>query len=176
MLLRLACFVILASALSPTIQADDDLVRLPGQGEIKNDEQKDGLGRLVPGGGLLLSFDADGNGEITPEEVSQGIHAAFETADRNEDGRMTPLEQVAWTKTLPTYDKSLANPARFDPDLNRAVRMDEFKSVVLALAATYADTSTGSVNLTSLTSGLAEWTEEREPFSDELKRRGPLGS
>lgn len=156
MLLRIICVLLLAMPITGVCFADDDeqsLVRLPGQGELKEDTtQLQGSDRLVPGGGLLLSFDSNTDGLITQEEISVGITAAFKLADSNEDERITPLEQVKWIETLPTRDVSLANPARFDPNLDRSVRMFEFEEIVLALAALYADQATGSVAVSALRS------------------------
>ena len=132
---------------------EEELLRLPGQGEFRRNALGGGqLERLIPGGGLLLSFDSDGNGFITPEEIDQGIVAAFEKADEDENGRITPLEQVKWAETLPTRDVSLANPARFDPNLDRSVRIDEFSAVIVDFSANYADEITGEISVNSLKS------------------------
>ena len=157
MLARLGSLLILllmmtAPALSQTAPDDgEELLRLPGSGEFRPDLTKPrALDRLVPGGGLLMSFDADEDGVITSEEVALGIPAAFAKADDNEDGRITPLEQVRWSETLPTRDTSLANPARFDPNLDRAVRIEEFQDVITVFAAIYADETTGNITLDAL--------------------------
>jgi len=152
MLPKIIGFILLAFLFFDPAYADEDVVRLPGQGEIKQELQGEIYGRLVPGGGLLLSFDADKNGEITPQEIEKGIPTAFDLADRNEDKRMTPLEQISWIETLPTRDVSLANPARFDPNLDRSVRIEEFTEIILALAANYADPTSGSVFVDALKS------------------------
>lgn len=142
---------------------DDGLVRLPGQGELKPDAAHiEGIGRLVPGGGLLLSFDTDKDMQITPAEISAGIEAAFLKADENEDGRITPLEQIKWTETLPTRDASLANPARFDPNLDRSVRDEEFRDVIFAFAAIHADEQTGIISVTNLKSTQQERLPQEE--------------
>lgn len=151
-LLFMTPLVMMAPALSQTApDQGEELLRLPGSGEFKPDLPKtEGLGRLVPGGGLLMSFDTDEDSMITPEEIALGITAAFAKADANEDGRITPLEQVRWSETLPTRDTSLANPARFDPNLDRAVRIEEFQEVITLFAAIYADETTGNITLDAL--------------------------
>jgi hypothetical protein len=119
----------------------DDIVRLPGNGLIKAGElsRLDGTARLVPGGGLIASFDSDEDGYVSAEELTQGIRAAFAAADANEDGRLTALEQQAWAESLPTRDDTLANPVRFDPNLDRIVTFEEFDMVIRQMAAPFQD-------------------------------------
>lgn len=147
-------FVISVLSVSALAQDQDEVVRLPGQGELKLEavDYVEDIGRLIPGGGLLLSFDTDKNKEITPEELESGIEAAFLLADRNKDGRMTPLEQIKWTQTLPSHDVSLANPARFDPNLDRVVRNEEFHDVIMILATQHMDEVTGIIHVSALKS------------------------
>lgn len=131
--------------------AQDEPARLPGQGHIKKDVPfAKGLGRLIPGGGLLLSFDSNQDGQITQIEIDEGINEAFLKADTNEDGRITPLEQIKWTQSLPTRDESLANPARFDPNLDRRVQHREFTEIVQAFAALHMDTTTQTIPVIAL--------------------------
>jgi len=133
------------------VHAQDEPERLPGRGELKADvPTAAGLGRLIPGGGLLLSFDSDQDGFITKPEIEEGIAAAFLKADENEDDRITPLEQIKWSDSLPTRDVSLANPARFDPNLDRSVRRDEFTNIIMDFAAIHTDELTGLIPVTAL--------------------------
>lgn len=151
-MLRIIGLTIAALALPLLASADDDeVLRLPGQGEVKPElKHVGGIGRLVPGGGLLLSFDTNEDGVVTSSEVETGIVAAFTLADANADGRVSPLEQISWSETLPTRDMSLANPARFDPNLDRVVREQEFTDIVQLLASVYADPTTGNIYIADL--------------------------
>lgn len=130
----------------------DGLVLLPGQGEIRDkaDRERAGADRLKPGGGLFVSFDQDTDGTITIEEVRAAIPAAFEAADKNSDGNLTALEQQDWAKSLPTRDDSLANPTRFDPNLDRRVDLAEFTAVIEGLHADYLNEETGLLQLADL--------------------------
>ena len=121
--------------------AMDDIVRLPGNGLIKAGElsRLDGTARLVPGGGLIASFDTNEDGHVSADELTSGIRAAFASADANEDGRLTALEQQAWAESLPTRDDTLANPVRFDPNLDRVVTFEEFDMVIRQMAAPFQD-------------------------------------
>jgi len=131
---------------------EDELVRLPGKGELRSSsgtDQPRGT-RLKPGGGLFIMFYQDSNGEISRLEIENAIPEAFQDADRNGDGYLTALEQQAWADALPTRDDSLANPVRFDPNLDRRVSLDEFSTVITRLGLEYADTQTGNIQIASL--------------------------
>jgi len=150
--LLLASALIVALPVSAQAEGDgDDLVRLPGQGLVKPDtgpaQRK--LGRLVPGGGLFASFDANGDGRISSIELAEGTRAAFLLADANEDGQLVALEQQDWADDLPTRDDTLANPVRFDPNLDRVVTFEEFEAVITQLAQNYQDDS-GTIELAKL--------------------------
>lgn len=131
--------------------AAEDVVRLPGQGELKEvlpqiAEQE----RLAPGGGLLVSFDGNADGRVSAEEFETGLTASFAAADANGDGSLSVFEQRDWADDLPTRDGSLSNPVRFDPNLDRVVSYDEFTSVIRSLAAPYQDETDGSIDLADL--------------------------
>ena len=149
--------LVLAGAMPAWGQAPgdaDDIVRLPGQGQVKapprHDRPSGERERLVPGGGLIVTFDGDANGRVTQAELLEGAQIAFLTADANEDGSLSAFEQIAWADQLPTRDDTLANPVRFDPNLDRMVSLEEFLTVVRQLAADYADSGSGDIILTSL--------------------------
>lgn len=145
------------SAMAQTSEGDD-IVRLPvqGQGQMKeerlNAPYRDSKPpkRLIPGGGLMVSFDSNGDGRISLTELRDGSAAAFLKADANGDGYLTALEQQAWAASLPTHDDSLANPARFDPNLDRMVSFDEFNDVISKFASDYAEEGTGEIILANL--------------------------
>lgn len=130
--------------------AEGELVRLPGNGAAKTTLPGERPDRYVPGGGLLLSFDKDRDSIVTPQERALGIQEAFLEADANGDGVLSALEQQAWASSLPTRDESLANPVRFDPNLDRMVSKDEFTQVVETIATAYVDPDTGNINVEDL--------------------------
>jgi len=141
-----------------TATPGDEIVRLPGQGELKGPLGRRGAGdrdqaaprRLLPGGGLLASFDRDGDGFITQAEIDTGIPLAFASADADGDGYVTPLEQQDWSDSLPTRDDSLANPARFDPNLDRRTSLEEFDQVIRQIAGAYRSENEGGLSIASL--------------------------
>ena len=79
--------------------------------------------------------------KVTPEELATGIQTAFSEADTNQDGYLSPLEQLAWAERQPVRDDTLGNPARFDPNLDRRASYDEFQTVISSLADDYASES-----------------------------------
>jgi hypothetical protein len=138
----LAAAFLAASPVFAQAEGDtDELVRLPGQGLVKPDTApaQRNLDRLVPGGGLFASFDANGDGQISAEELTSGMRAAFLLADANADGQLGALEQQDWAADLPTRDDTLSNPVRFDPNLDRIVTFEEFRAVIAELATNYQD-------------------------------------
>jgi len=116
-----------------------DIVRLPGSGEVKSPSPDEPRARVVPGGGLFMSFDMNGDGEVGAGELQQGIEAAFKSADTNGNHALTALEQQAWAAQLPTRDTTLANPVRFDPNLDGRVTMEEFRREIMQLASDYSE-------------------------------------
>ena len=159
--------VIAAMLVAPSFAEDkDDLVRLPGQGEVKSERiAQVGAARLAPGGGLMASFDTDANGRISIQELETGIKAAFIAADANADGELTPLEQQDWAGNLPTRDESLLNPARFDPNLDRLVNEKEFSFVIRSIAEGYREDGSTEVVLATLKRDPRRETEESEDNS-----------
>lgn len=164
--------MLLLSAMPVFAQASeddgDDLVRLPGQGEVNPDSgpARRDLGRLVPGGGLFASFDIDDDGLISAAELAAGTEAAFKLADANGDGQLVALEQQDWAAGLPTRDDTLSNPVRFDPNLDRVVTLEEFQAVIAQLAKNYQDEQ-GTIEIARLSAS--------EPKSERGDRRPPPG-
>ena len=176
MIRRLVLAALLSTGLAaaPVALADEDeLVRLPGKGELRapKPDAKKKPTRLKPGGGLFISFDTDQNGAVSHDELTAGIPDAFGTADDNGDGYLTALEQQAWAGNLPTRDDSLANPVRFDPNLDRRVSLDEFSSVITELAADYTADGEAVIVLADLEAPAID--EER---AERIERAFPEGA
>lgn len=175
-----AGFAVSAAAQETSPDTADDIVRLPGQGELRetprlnrdraNAPSEGAPRRLLPGGGLLLSFDTNQDGEISETEIGAGIPRAFAAADEDGDGFVTPLEQQSWAESLPTRDDSLANPARFDPNLDRRASLEEFDQVVRQIASAYREQNEGVLTI----AGLAAPAPERGSRRDR-QRQTPVG-
>ncbi len=147
---------------------DDELVRLPGQGEVRDQalRERTKADRLKPGAGLFITFDLDGNGRISADEMDTGIPAAFQNADANQDGYLTALEQRDWAGSLPTRDDSLANPFRFDPNLDRRVDLNEFTMVIVNLGQDYANEESGEIVVSELKAPKPKARDRRDEAQD----------
>lgn len=172
MVRTISLIVMLASAsvfVSPAMADDDELVRLPGQGEFRDQKKREETkgDRLKPGAGLLVSFDTDENGRISTSEIGVGIPIAFKAADENEDGYLTAIEQQEWASSLPTRDDSLANPFRFDPNLDKRVYLEEFAKVITDLGIDYADEASGDIIVTELKAPKQKPKRTLNPFDRE---------
>ncbi|MCR9268354.1 MAG: hypothetical protein NXH72_00055 [Hyphomonadaceae bacterium] len=168
-MLALAGLATLSFCFSAQAQVEDDeLVLLPGQGEVRNPalRERAKADRLKPGAGLLLTFDQDEDGRISAGEIDAGIPIAFRSADSNADGYLTALEQQDWAASLPTRDDSLANPFRFDPNLDRRVDLDEFTLVISNLGLDYADESSGDILVADLKAPQSKRDDRRDRFEE----------
>ena len=176
--IALAGALLMAAAVPAAAQeAQDEIVRLPGQGFTKPDARRarGTPDRLVAGGGLFLSFDTNDDGKITREELEAGTKAAFRKADANGDGHLTAFEQISWAESLPTRDDSLANPVRFDPNLDRRVSPEEFEAVIAKLAEHYVEDTSDVIVIASLKAPKPRSERnERSPF--DTGQRPPRGT
>ena len=173
-MLSIAGFAAMSLSLSTHAQVDEDeLVRLPGQGEVRNADLRERAmaDRLKPGAGLFLTFDQDENGRISTTEIEAGIPVAFESADKNADGYLTALEQQDWAAGLPTRDDSLANPFRFDPNLDRRVDLEEFTLVINNLGLDYADETSGDILVADLKAPKVQREDRRERLEEVTRPR-----
>ncbi|WP_084396730.1 EF-hand domain-containing protein [Henriciella aquimarina] len=153
---------------------DESLVRLPGSGEVKTDHGRKKLNaeKLKPGGGLLASFDTDGDGRISQGELEAGIEGAFAAADANGDGTLTAIEQQKWAERLPTRDDSLANPVRFDPNLDRRVSFREFSAVITDLCEDYREEDQDVLRIAALKAPKDDKNEMRERLDEIIDGKG----
>lgn len=156
----------------PAQAEEDELVRLPATGTVRDAATRDRVkaDRLKPAGGLFVTFDANEDGLIDLDEIAAGIPIAFANADANADGELTAIEQQAWAASLPTRDDSLANPVRFDPNLDRRVSLEEFTTVINELGLAYADEVSGNIIVADLEAPREE-PRRRSPF----ERPDPAG-
>lgn len=169
-----AALSVSAGFVSPPALAEDDAVlRLPTQGAVRDRALRRQMKteRLKDGAGLFVSFDKNDNGVVTREEISSGIQSAFARADANRDGNLTPLEQRDWARKLPTHDDTLANPTRFDPNLDRRVDIAEFTMVVENLVEGFADEASNTIVLADLKAPKTKREQRRDETAERAQEQ-----
>lgn len=181
-MIRNICTIILFSFAFAEISVaqEDDIVRLKhaGQGLVKPTKDLNApyrnsgpKSRYVPGGGLMMSFDYNEDQHVSMDELARGAKDAFANADANEDGTLSALEQQDWAEDLPTQDDTLANPVRFDPNLDRRVSLEEFSSVILQLGLAYVDQDLQLIKLSDLRAQPKRAERKKQPVRDRAPRR-----
>ncbi len=93
----------------------------------KRGEHIDGpISATHPAGLLLASFDQNADYTITPSEITAGQTAAFQAADRSQNGSLNFLELEAWReKALGSLDAMPGNIS-FDRNFDQTVSREEF--------------------------------------------------
>ena len=173
------CLSLTAVAREATIEhvdslqsSDESVVRLPERmqrrfmGRFRSTESL----KFVPGGALILSFDEDEDEQVNRYELERGIDEAFNLADKNLNGYLSVFEQKEWASTLEVQDDTLANPVRFDPNLNGSISYEEFAGVISLLAKQY-ESEKGIIHLESL----VQLDEEERKSDDEEPEKPKLG-
>lgn len=103
---------------------------LPGQNLIVESCMKDAWRVLVD----YEEWDTDGDGEITREELKQGVKNAFAFLDQNQDGHISPAElQAALTERTGRSHQGLISLMFevLDADQDGMVSMDELASLAM---------------------------------------------
>lgn len=169
------CLSLTAFASEATIEhvdslqsSDESVVRIPERMQRRFMGRFRSADRLkfVPGGALILSFDEDEDQQVNQYELERGIDEAFNLADKNLNGYLSVFEQKEWASTLEVQDDTLANPVRFDPNLNGSISYEEFAGVISLLAKQY-ESEKGIIHLESLVQ-IKE--EERKPDDEEPEK------
>lgn len=152
---------------------DDDIQRIekstrPDRDRLRGPDGKPPM-KLKDGASLFMSFDADRDGRVVASEIETGITEAFAAADKDGGGFISVLEQQSWAESLRPVDSSLANPVRFDPNLDRRISFGEFNAVILGLAEDFSDEATGDVILADLKEPVRIPGPEERPGPDRLQ-------
>ena len=103
---------------------------IPGKNLIMESCMKDAWRILID----YDQWDADGDGEITREELQQGVKKAFAFLDQNQDGQISPAElKTALTEKTGRTHKGLINLMFevLDADKDGMVSMKELASLAM---------------------------------------------
>jgi len=86
---------------------------------------------------MLVSWDGDGDLNITAAEVDTGIPREFARADSNSDGSVTPIEFQAWTNIV--LGGGPMGPYRldFDRNVDNTITREEFETEIRARVRDY---------------------------------------
>jgi len=95
----------------------------------------EGVKVVSPGALIFASFDRNGDGRITTQEIEAGAETAFAAADRNGDGVITGFEQTDWANAMGSASDLMANAMTFDIDLDRSVTKAEFVAGLKRIAS-----------------------------------------
>jgi len=111
--------------------------------------RNDGVRVVRPGALLLASFDRNGDGRVSPSELSDGAKVSFRFADRNADGVLSGFEQSDWAGVIGGLEDVLSNPMLFDTDLDRSVTPTEFEAGLRRMSEGYSDAA-GNIAFSAL--------------------------
>jgi hypothetical protein len=86
---------------------------------------------------MLVSFDTDGDLNITGAEVDAGLAREFARADTGGDGALTPIEFQNWSHAV--LGGGPMGPYRldFDRNVDNSITHDEFDAEIRARVRTY---------------------------------------
>jgi crotonobetainyl-CoA:carnitine CoA-transferase CaiB-like acyl-CoA transferase len=95
---------------------------------------------------MLVSFDADGDLNVTRAEAEAGMAREFTRADANGDGSLSPIEFQNWSNLV--LGGSQIGPFRldFDRNVDNIITREEFEAELRARVASYDADENGAVS------------------------------
>lgn len=86
---------------------------------------------------MLVSFDTNGDLQVTTEEVDAGLEREFARADANGDGSLSPLEFQNWSNAV--LGGGPMGPYRldFDRNVDNTITREEFEAEIRARVSQY---------------------------------------
>lgn len=112
--------------------------RLPAR-ESGHDRNRAGALLIEPGALLFITFDANHDFEITPDEIELGARSAFQHADADNNNTLTPIEQRNWASEFASENDVFANPSVFPAAIPNQVTEDEFLMGLITLSEHFQD-------------------------------------
>ncbi len=95
---------------------------------------------------MFVSFDADGDLNVSNAEFEAGIAREFTRADSNADGSLQPIEFSNWSSLV--LGGSQIGPYRldFDRNVDNAITRAEYDTELRARFATYDSDESGAIS------------------------------
>lgn len=94
---------------------------------------------------MFVSFDADGDLNVTAAEIGAGTQREFTRADTNGDGQLQPIEFQTWSNTV--LGGTTIGPYRldFDRNVDNVITRDEFNTEINGRVRDYDQNEDGAL-------------------------------
>lgn len=116
---------------------------------------------------MFVSFDADGDLNVSTAELEAGMAREFARADTNGDGSLQPLEFQNWANVV--LGGGQLGPYRldFDRNVDNVITREEYETEIRARFTDYDEDENGSVSRTEFIRliGLTRPPSRREPVT-----------
>ena len=94
---------------------------------------------------MFISWDANGDLVVSPDEIEAGITREFERADSNHDGRIEPIEFQAWANAVLGGGQMGPYRLDFDRNVDNVISREEFANEIHARVRDYDTDENGSL-------------------------------
>jgi EF hand domain-containing protein len=95
---------------------------------------------------MFISWDANGDLVVSPDEIEAGIAREFERADTNHDGRIEPIEFQAWANAVLGGGQMGPYRLDFDRNVDNVISREEFANEIHARVRDYDADENGSLS------------------------------
>jgi hypothetical protein len=95
---------------------------------------------------MFVSWDANGDLAVSPDEINAGIAREFARADANHDGAIQPIEFQTWSSAV--LGGTQLGPFRldFDRNVDNVITREEFETEIHARVRDYDSDENGSLS------------------------------
>lgn len=117
---------------------------------------------------MFVSFDADGDLNVTRAEMEAGLPREFQRADQNGDGDISPIEFQSWANAALGGGQMGPYRLDFDRNVDNTISREEFETEIRGRFTDYDSDENDSLSRTEFTRLLGQ---AREP--SRLRTEGP---
>lgn len=126
---------------------------------------------------MLVSFDTNGDLNVSQEEAEAGYAREWARADADANGSLSPIEFSNWSNTV--LGGSQIGPYRldFDRNVDNVITREEFDTELRARFATYDSDENGSISRAEFVRlvGQARQPVQRRQVAPPIGSAGPNG-